>query len=159
MRFLKFASVALLLTACAESTTIDLADNQFILQTSAEAACGRIATTKVANKMAAVETLRRGYDRFVILGASSANNTQTIVTGPTYATTYGRANVYGNTAYGNSNTYFGGQSVLYTGTHDQDLNVLMLRTGERGYATAIRAKQVLGENWKEITEKGINTCS
>ena len=159
MRFLKIASVALLLTACAESTTIDLAKNQFILQTSAEAACGRIATTKVANKMAAVETLRRGYDRFVILGAASANNTQTVVTGPTYATTYANATAYGNHAYGTANTYYGGQSVLFTGTHDQDLNVLMLRKGERGYNSAIPAKKVLGENWKEIAEKGINTCT
>ncbi len=93
------------------------------------------------------------------MGASSANNTQTVVTGPTYATTYGRATAYGNNAYGSSNTYFGGQSVLFTGAHDQDLNVLMLRKGERGYNSAIRAKQVLGENWEEIAAKGINTCT
>lgn len=157
-RFLGIA-LALSLTACAESTTIDIAQNQFILQTSAEAGCGRIATTKVAMKMAAIETLRRSYDRFVILGASSANNTSTVVTGPTYANTYGTANIYGNTAYGNSTTYYGGHSVLLTGTHDTDLNIRMLKPNERGYASAIDAKKVLGENWKELATKGINTCT
>ena len=109
--------------------------------------------------MAAIETLRRGYPRFVILGGSSESNVQAVSTGPTYAYTTGSVTGYGNTAYGNATTRFGGNQTIFVGSNDADLRVLMLKKGDWGFEQGLDAKSELGPDWKTIAEKGIQTCS
>ncbi|MCB2141037.1 MAG: hypothetical protein KDE17_18960 [Rhodobacteraceae bacterium] len=150
---------ALSLAGCAETAVTPIAKNQILLSTSAAPACGRAGAVKVATKMAAVETLRRGYQRFVIAGANSANNTSAISTGPTYAYTSGTYTGYGNTVYGNSTTTFGGNNVMFVGSNDADLHVLMLNPGDRGFKDGIDAKSQLGPDWEKLVQDGISTCS
>lgn len=147
------------LAGCAATSVTPVSKNQFILSTSAAPACGRTGAAQVALKMAAVETLKRGYERFVILGASSANNVNVMQTGPTFARTTGTINRFGNTAYGNATTTFGGSQTIFTGSNDADLNVLMVKSGERGYNQALDAKSELGEKWEEMVAKGVQTCT
>ena len=154
-----FVWIALSLAGCAATTVTPISNNQFMLSTSAAPACGRAGAAKVASKMASVETLRRGYQRFVVLGAASANNVSTIQTGPTYANTSGSFTGYGNTVYGNSTTTFGGSQTIFVGSNDADLRVLMLNPGDQGFDRGIDAKTELGPEWQEIASKGINTCT
>lgn len=149
-------AVAVTLSACAKTSVTPIANNQFLLSTSAAPACGRSGAAKVAAKMAAVETLRKGYPRFIILGAGSANNVRAVSTGPTYASTYGNVDAFGN--YSGRTTFTGGGPVFY-GTNDAELRVLMLKPGDQRYSQGVDAKATLGENWKEIAEKGVQTCS
>lgn len=159
MKFKPFSALTVLLLAgCAETAVTPIARNQIMLSTSAAPACGRTGAVKVANKMAAVETLRRGYQRFIIAGANSANNTRAISTGPTYAYTSGSYSGYGNSVYGNSTTTFGGNNVMWTGSNDADLLVIMLNPGERGYNDGIDAKSQLGAEWEQLVKDGISTC-
>ena len=151
--------MSLAFVGCASTSVTPIAQNQFLLSTSAAPACGRSGAAKVAAKMAAVETLRRGYPRFVILGGSSESNVQAVSTGPTYAYTTGTVTGYGNTAYGNSTTQFGGNQTIFVGSNDADLRVLMLKKGDRGFDQGLDAKSELGPDWKTIAEKGIQTCS
>lgn len=109
--------------------------------------------------MAAVETLRRGYDRFVITGANSENNVNVIQGRPTGAFTTGTFNTYGNSTYGNLQTTYTGGGPIITGSRDASLMVLMLRSGDPGYGNGVDAKQVLGTEWKKITSEGVKTCS
>ncbi|MEZ5888030.1 MAG: hypothetical protein R3D56_14280 [Paracoccaceae bacterium] len=152
-------AVAMMLSACAATSVTPVSKNQVIISTSAAPACGRAGAAKVASKMAAVETLRRGYQRYLIAGANSANNVSAIQTGPSYANTYGNASFYGNSAYGNSTTYFGGQQTILVGSNDADLAVIMFNPGERGFATAIDAKAELGDGWEKLVKEGIRTCA
>jgi len=147
------------LIGCASTSVTPVAKNQIVISTSAAPACGRSGAAKVASKMAAVETIRRGYQRYIIAGADAQNNVRVLQTGPTYATTYSNASVYGNTAYGNSTTLFGGQQTILTGTNDAALAVVMFNPGEAGFDRAIDAKAELGTNWQELATKGIKTCS
>lgn len=149
-------AVAVTLSACAKTSVTPIANNQFLLSASAAPACGRSGAAKVAAKMAAVETLRNGYPRFIILGAGSSSNVRAISTGPTHARTYGNVDPYGN--YSSQTTFAGGGPMFY-GTNDADLRVLMLKPGDQGYSQGVDAKKTLGENWKEIAEKGVQTCS
>lgn len=130
-----------------------------IISTSAAPACGRSGAAKVASKMAAVETLRRGYQRYVIAGANAENNVRVIQTGPTYANTYSNASFYGNSGYGNSTTYFGGQQTIFSGSNDADLAVVMFNPGEKGFSQAIDAKTELGADWQKLVKDGVRTCT
>jgi len=157
--YISLALLTFIISGCAATTVTPVARNQFVLATSAAPVCGRTGAAKVAAKMAAVETLKRGYQRFIILGESSQNNVSVIQTGPTYATTTGYANTYGNTTYGNARTTFGGNQTIFTGSNDADLNVLMLNPGERSFNDGLDAKSELGPNWQELMAKGVQTCA
>jgi hypothetical protein len=100
-----------------------LAQDTVQITSSAAPACGRMGAEKVAFQRAAVETIRRGYDRFVVLGGDSQTNIRVIGYTPTTAyTTGGRG--YATT------TVYGGQPI-YGGSHNQGLVVKMFRGGTR----------------------------
>lgn len=155
--FAVIASVSIV-AGCAKSTVTPVAKNQFILSTSAAPVCGSTGAQKVASKMAAVETLRRGYDRYIIAGAQNANNVSVINRAPTGATTTGTFNTFGNTTYGSANTTYYGGGPMVMGSHDAQLAVVMFRRGERGYENALDAKQLLGADWEELVKSGAKTC-
>ena len=159
MRYALFAAVAAVLSACAQSSVTDLSQREFILSTEAAPVCGSTGAQRVASRMAAVEVLRRGFDRYIVTAARGANNVSVYQTGPTYANTYGNASVYGNTLYGSSTTYFGGRQTIISGTHDAGLRVVMLRPGEPGYSDALDARTVLGEDWQELVANGVRNCA
>jgi hypothetical protein len=156
--YLGFATL-FAVSGCATTSVTPVAKNQVIISTSAAPACGRSGAAKVAARMAAVETLRRGYQRFTIVGTNSANNTQIIRSGPTYANTYSSASFRGNSMYGNSTTYFGGQQTFVVGSHDAELLVVMFKQGEAGFNNAVDAKFELGGDWEELVKEGVNSCS
>jgi len=150
---------AIALANCTSTSVTPISQNQFLLSTSAAPACGQSGATKVAAKMAAVETIRRGYGRFVILGARSDNNVSAINTAPTYSTTTGTYTGYGNTVYGNSTTTYGGGGVVIFGSNDAKLHVLMLSPKDRGYSQGVDAKRELGTDWQKLVKTGIKTCT
>lgn len=158
MSLIKSLPIFLALAACVETSVTPVARNQFLLSTSAAPVCGASGAQGVAARMAAVETLRRGFERFIIVGAGSQNNVGVMQTRPTSAYTTGSFNTYGNTTYGNqTTTFYGGGPVVY-GTHDASLAVVMLNKGDRDYQNGVDAKQTLGPKWSELVEKGIKTC-
>lgn len=161
-RFQSFFAAALsiaTLAGCASSSITPIAKNQVLISTSAAPACGTDGAAKVASQMAAVATLRAGYERYVIQGGGVQNNTRVVTSGPTFATTYGSASVYGNTAYGSSTTYYGGQTSYLSGSNNAEFAVIMFKPGERGYSNGIDAKTVLGKDWEKKVREGINTCA
>jgi hypothetical protein len=66
---------------------MQVSKNEVMLTTSAAPICGATGSEEVAQQMAAVETLRRGYERCLIGGVGSQNNVRVVQTGPTYANT------------------------------------------------------------------------
>jgi hypothetical protein len=146
------------LSACASTAITPISKNQVLVSTSAEADCGKSGAVKVANQMAAVATLRAGYERYVITAGGTQNNTQTLTSGPVYSNTYSSASVYGNSVYGTSTTYYGGQFTYQTGSHDAEFAVTMLKPGDRGFNRGIDAKTTLGKDWEKKVRDGVNSC-
>lgn len=100
--------------------------------------------------MAAVETLRRGFDRFIIMGSQAGNNVSVVNRPPTGAfTTYGS---------GFATTTLTGGGPIVMGTHDSELLVLMLNPGEPNYSQGVDARHSLGPDWQRLVESGIRTC-
>lgn len=151
-------ALALGLTAMAGCKSTSGLESQFMLRTSTATACGPMAAARVEQELAAVETLRRGYDRFQILRNTVANSTRATVSGPTHANPYASTDAYGHTANDNV-TYFGNQRVAMTGAHEAMMYVQMFKPRDRGYKTAIDAREVLGADWKAIVARGITSCN
>jgi hypothetical protein len=120
--------------------------------------CGSIGAAKVAEKQAAIETIKAGFDRYIITGAASDNSVG-VTQMPGHYNTYGTANVYGN--YGTFNattTYQPGPTIVY-GSYDQAFAIKMFREGEAGANQAISAREILGPKWESIVKNGIHVCA
>ena len=120
------------LFGCVETSIQPLSQSSFKVSTESE--CGAKTTREIAFRNAAIEVIKRGADRFVILGDQSSSK----MTGGQF-TTYG-----GFIAY-DYNT--------------QDMVVQIVRAGDRGYSDALSAKEALGPDWESIVSKEASkTC-
>lgn len=154
---------AVMLAACARSATLPLSADIVQITTSAAPACGQSGAQSVALRRAAIETINRGYDKFLIVGDQYANNVRIIGRTPVQAYTYGTATAvgYGNmaTAHGSSQTYYTGGFPIIGGTHNQGIVVRMFRADDAAGARAISARDQLGPEWKKIIrESPATTC-
>ena len=71
MRIFQLLAVAVLVIGCATSAIQPMSKDTFKVATNAESACGPNGARNVAFKTAAVEVLRRGGDKFIIVGDQS----------------------------------------------------------------------------------------
>jgi hypothetical protein len=143
------------LTACASSNTMRTSANTAIVQTSAAPICGGAGAALVAQKQAAIETIKAGYDRYIIIDGRSANNVGVAQTPGTF-----RSNgVVTGGFYSGTTIYQPGMPIIY-GTHDQALAIYMFRDGDPGANQAVSAREMLGPEWPELVKAGsINACS
>ena len=125
------------LTACAQTEIIQTAKNQAVVSTSAGPVCGTAGALRVANQMAAVATLRQGYERFSLSGVGTDSNVQVHqFPGSTYTP----------------------PTTVVTGRNSAQMQVFMMNTGDSGYQNALDAKRVLGPNWQKKVADGITAC-
>jgi hypothetical protein len=159
--------IALLLTAallagCAGSTTMPLSQDTVQITSRAAPICGSEGAEKVAVRQASVETIRRGFDRFVILDAAATSNVGVVGYTPVTAHTtgYATATGYGNfaTAQGSSTTTYSGGFPIVAGKHKQGLIVKMFKDGDPAGANALSARTELGPRWKELAASESITC-
>lgn len=96
MRFWGLAILSLAaISACTTSNVTALSSDTVLIQTRAAPACGSAGAQKVALETAAIETLKRGYDRFFVVAADTSSNVGVVGYTPVYGTTttYGNATV------------------------------------------------------------------
>src|SRR5262247_4899304 len=114
-------AMAMALCGCARSATMQLSADSFQLVTSAAPVCGRTGAQNVASRRAAIETINRGYDKFLIVGAAAENNVRVVGHTPVQAHTVRTATAtgYGNvvTASGSSTTTYKAEIPIIAGSH------------------------------------------
>lgn len=139
--------LVLALAGCVETTTSRLSQNTIRIDASAAPACGKAGAVKLVNKMAAVETIRLGFDRYIIADSSFQDNVRVVG----YNT-----QTYGTYGYGgfNANTY---STPIMGGSRDAAVIVHMFKSGDPQGRQAIDARQSLGTEWKAVVEKGAPT--
>ena len=91
MRLALLSIFALTLSACASSSVMQFNADTVQITTSAAPACGAAGAEKVAYQRAAIETIKHGFDRFIITGAGAQNNVRVVGTTPLQAHTTGTA--------------------------------------------------------------------
>lgn len=155
LRTAVFLLPTIALAACAGTNTIRTSSDTAIVQASAAPICRGAGAAKVAQKQAAIETIKAGYDRYIIVDAASANNVQVAQTPGSYHTT---GTVYGGYVSATT-TYQPGMPIVY-GTHDQAFAIKMFRDRDPGSGRAISARETLGPKWQELVKAGsIRTCA
>ena len=108
----------------------------------------------MAQQQAAIETIKAGYDRYIIVDAASANNVGIVRTPGSYQT----VGTVGGGFINTSTTYRPGPTFV-AGSHNQAFAIRMFRDGEAGAAQALSARETLGENWQALVKSGVNTCT
>ena len=142
------------LVGCTQTDSIKVSENQAIISTSAAPICGGAGAGRVAQKMAAIETIRAGYDRYVVVGANRDDTTRLVQMPGQYRTT-GSFTGYGGFS---ANTVYSPGPTFVAGRHSQQLAIRMFRDGEPGADQAISARSVLGPKWESLVKTGISTC-
>ena len=142
MTLLRILPLAAVLASCASASTIPLAKDTVQITARAAPACGEEGAERVALQRAAVETITRGYDHFIVANAQARDQIRVVG--------YGSSTIYGNTIYG-------GQPI-YGGTHNQALIVKMFKTGDAGSQNALDARTILGADWRKKVAKPAVTC-
>jgi hypothetical protein len=124
--------------------------------------CGPEGAQKVAIRQASVETIKRGYDRFIIMDAASRSDVGVVGYTPVQAHTtgYATATGYGGmaTAHGSSTTTYSGGQPIIAGSHRQGLIVKMYRDGDPAGGNALSARAELGPKWQEAVREETMTC-
>ncbi|WP_143535689.1 hypothetical protein [Roseisalinus antarcticus] len=140
---LLLCGAALALAACVDSTTTRLSQNRVQIDVSAAPVCRGADARRFANHQAALETLRLGYDRYIVLGFQSQDNTRVV-----------GANFNPNG--------FGGVTAtpIIGGSEDASIIVEMYQEGRPGSGNALSAREALGPNWQQIVSEGLpDTCT
>jgi hypothetical protein len=143
----------ILCAACASGEAVRTSANTMIVQAGAAPICGGRWALRVAQQLAAIETIRAGYDRYIITGGQAQNNVVVSQLPGTYNTTIsGTGSMYQGTT-----TYTPGPTIV-AGSHDQGLGVIMFREGDSGSQQALSAREILGPNWQEKVKNGVRTA-
>ncbi len=139
---------ALFLAGCASASVMDLDANTVQVSAGAAPVCGAIGAQNYAVKTAAYQTLRRGFDKYIIGGAQATAQERFAGYTPMYAN-----------SYGNTTMITGGEPIMMT-EHGQNLVVHMFHATDPGAENAIDAKTTLGPDWQKIMAKGPGvTCT
>ena len=103
MRIALAVGIAIALGACARSSVLPIANDMIQISTSAAPICGPAGAQDAAVKRAAMETIARGYDSFLIVDAAAQTTRTFAGYTPTTVNTYGTATAtrYGDSVYAN----------------------------------------------------------
>ena len=151
------ALLGIVLSGCAGSSTLRVAQNAAIIQTQAAPVCGAAGASRVAMMSAAIETLKDGFDRFIVVDAAAQNSVQ-VTQSPGVVRTEGVLTRNGNYGtYSGYSTYQPGPAFIH-GTHDQSVAIRMFHEKDAGAENAIDARVMLGPDYTKRVEAGVATC-
>lgn len=157
MNVARATGIALLAIAgggCVETSVTRTSADTAIVRASAAPICQSAGAARVAERQAALETLKAGYDRYMIVGATADSNIRTFQGAGTYHTT-GRV----SGGYLSATTTYSPGPTFVSGEHNAAFAIRMFRDGEPGAARALSAREVLGPKWQEELKRGqLTTC-
>ena len=154
---------ALLLAGCVETSVMPLSTDTFQINATSDQDCGKSGAQKVAVQVAALETIKRREERFIILGSDGQSSRYLSGIMPIYSKTKsdlgGGKDGNKTNANSHSNTTTTGGVPIFSESHEQILMVRVIREDDPAAEQALVAKAILGPEWAKIVQKGkINTC-
>lgn len=142
-------SSLLLLTSCTNTLTSTIPLSKDVIQITATAIpeCGETGAQKVALRTAAIETIKHGYDKFIVDSMDYQDNVRAT----------GRTPIVKSKDATGKITVSGGQ-LVYGGSHNQRLTVKMFKGNDPKGKDAVSARKTLGPKWKKIINSKSNSC-
>ena len=117
---------------------------RFRVAVDAHASCGSTGAQQFAVDKAAVETIKRGYDRFYVAELGEASLPVGVMTSPNMT------QMQGNTMI--SSPSFSG----IARRHHLNITVLMLKHDDEHADQAVDARAHLGPDWRKKVEDGVS---
>lgn len=87
MRLLVPVAAAIGVAACANTSVMPISKDTYQITASVDSECGATGAQQIALKQAAVETIRKGYDKFLIVDNEYTNNVRVVGYTPVVAKT------------------------------------------------------------------------
>ena len=138
---------ALALTGCARTSTVPVGEDTIEITVHVGTICDGGDAERLARRHAAVETIRRGFDDYVVIGSVGGDHTadeEPVTARTTLSGSSGR-------------TLFSEDAPLLA--HHRVLTVRMFQAGAGDSAATVSARAVLGDEWEAAAAKGApNTC-
>ena len=146
LRVLLVALVGVM-TGCARTSTAPLDANTIEITVRVATICSGADADRIAHRQAAVETIRRGFDDYIVMHSIGGDHIVDEV--PLTA----RTNPYGNSAA----TIFSEDAPLLG--HHRVMTVQMFRAGQGESGETVSARDLLGSGWETLVTKGApDTC-
>ena len=135
------------LAGCARTSTAPAGEDTIEITVHVATICDGGDAERLARRHAAVETIRRGFDDYIVIG--SVGGDHVAEEAPATART---------TLYGDSGrTLLSEDAPLLA--HHRMLTIRMFRAGEGDSAATVSARAALGDEWEAVAAKGApNTC-
>lgn len=111
------------LSGCAQTSVQQMSADTFQVAATTAPICGRSGAADVTSKMAAIQVIRMGGDRYIMQSPQTGSE-------------------------------WGGGLVLPMQRAQQSVVVRMVQPGDPEYARALSARQILGNNWAELSASG-----
>ena len=133
------------LSGCARTSTVPAGVDTIEITVHVGTICDGGDAERLARRHAAVETIRRGFDDYVVIGSVGGDHTAG-EEAPTARTTL---------SGGSGRTLFSEDAPLLA--HHRVLTVRMFQAGEGNSAASVSARAVLGDEWEAVAAKGAST--
>jgi len=125
MKKIVIASIAAVnLSGCAYSSVQDMSRSTFQVSTTAAPICGKSGAAKVASKLAAIEVIKRGGDRFLLATSD------------------------------NSKSFGGFMVGVPISRNTRGVVVKMLEPTDPDYNDGFSAREILGDDWEKQVKRG-----
>ena len=130
------------LAGCTRTSTAPAGENTIEITVHVPAICDGSDAERLAFRHAAVETIRRGFDDYLVIGTVGGEHA--LGAGPATARTM---------------LYDGGEKTLFSEdapllAHHRLLVVRMFRAGEDDGTATVSARAMLGDEWEAIAAQG-----
>ncbi|RUV07434.1 hypothetical protein EOA79_04515 [Mesorhizobium sp. M1A.F.Ca.IN.020.03.2.1] len=145
----------LIVSGCAGTSVVQTSGNTAIVTARAAPVCGGVGAERVAVREAAIETIKAGFDKYIIYDAA-AQNTVTATQMPGTYTTMGTV----NGGMLNATTTYQPGPTIYSGNHSQAFAIKMFKASDPAGANAVDARTTLGPEWPKLIKQGsLTTCT
>ena len=132
-------------TGCARMSTVPVDADTIEISVRVATICNARDADRLAHRQAAVETIRRGYEDFVVIDSVGGDHMAD------HAPETARTHLYGISAA----PLLSEDAPLLA--HHRVLTVQMFHAGQGESATNVSARAVLGDDWEALVTKGAPT--
>ena len=138
-------ALASVTTGCARTSTVPVDADTIEISVRVATICDERDADRLAKRQAAVETIRRGFEDFVVIDSVGGDHLAD------HAPETARTNLHGNRA----TPLFSEDAPLLA--HHRVLTVRMFPAGQGESVTNVSARAVLGDDWETLVAKGAPT--
>lgn len=142
--------VSLFVAGCAEQSAVQLAQDTVRLHISTAPIYAALEPQRRASLMAAQETVKRGYDKFIVVDNANGYKPNVIGFSPAQYQSTGSANVVGNdngfAGSSQSRSTYTGAAPVAMPRFESDTIIKMFKVEDPAGANAFDARQILAQN-------------